>query len=107
MGKATRSEPERLWAAELERLMLERGWTQVEFARRLGISHPTLNLRLRGKVALLPRQIVEMSAVLGVDYRDVLAVAVSCAARDSNPEPADYGHLTPEGDLILVGAGGR
>lgn len=52
--------------SKLKGLMREKGYTQAELARAIGISESTLNLKLSGKSFFKADEILKISSVLDI-----------------------------------------
>lgn len=70
--------------ARLARLRKERGVTQAELARRLGISQPMVSEYERGALRLHGELILELTAILDVTADELLGRAGEADVRDSS-----------------------
>lgn len=70
-------------AAEVRRLLAERGWTGRELARRTGIAHNTLAVKVRGERALDANEIGAIAAAFDMPPAQLIARADAVRAHPS------------------------
>lgn len=66
------SEENRAVAAEINRLLAERGWSGRELARQAGIPTATVTRKLADLTAFDVDDLVKIASALGVPLRDLL-----------------------------------
>lgn len=80
-----------LVATEIRVTMARRHWNQAELARRLGVSEQWVSTKLRGKSAMFVNDLERIAQALNVPMPELLPDWDAwCAARDSDPQPADW-----------------
>lgn len=62
-------------AAEVRRLLDERRWTGRELARRTGLAHNTLAVKVRGERPLDVNEVDAIAAALGIPAAQLIARA--------------------------------
>lgn len=89
-GARNAPEPKELGKLEFGRrlmeLMLDRGWTQSELARRAGIGRDAVSTYVRGRSFPEPRNLRGLADALGVSAGDLLPDTVM-AAMDADAAP--------------------
>lgn len=74
----------------LSQLFHERGWTQVEAARKLGVSQALISHYLSGKREPLPRTMAHLAERLGVTVEELMGESKrKTLARRSDAEKSD------------------
>lgn len=77
-------------------VLWDRGLTNARLATVLGLARPTVSQRLRGQRPWTVSELYTVATHYGVPLSEILPSveewAELCAARDSDPQPADKGH---------------
>jgi len=73
-----------------------RGWTQLQFAARLGMGRVALNDRWLGRTPWTLDETERAAHVFRVRLADL------CTARDSNPEPSDSCPVVSLADVVVL-----
>lgn len=73
------------FARRLYRLMISKGWHQLEFARQAGLPRDSVSVYMRGKSLPGPKVVAKLADALGVTPLDLLPNHVESAIEDDIP----------------------
>lgn len=69
----------------LYRLMIAKGWSQADLARRSGLTKDSISTYIRGKVFPTPNSVNKLSKVFGLPMEQIMPNHIAQAIADDHP----------------------